>query len=175
MGVYIFEKYIFYFPVMNTVELVFSEFIKSFNHPELPLRLASGCPSDAKGYLTSDDDISLLHENYNKLDTLFPGFEKKEYPDEPSCIYSTMFMGREVNIYATPSEKLANRSVIHRQNELELANYCPKLLAEVCKLKRQGYGTEPAWVKVLGLDGDPYELMLESRLELGIEKENSMS
>lgn len=153
-----------------TVEAVFDTFKKLFEekHPDYKdrFKLASGCPSDAKIDSLSDVDISLLDDNYASLDKLFPSpkFTKTPHETKPSCIYSIEFMGREVNIYATSDPAIANRSVTHRNNELELAKACPILLGMVVELKRTGLGTEKAWARVLHLDGDPYEAMLKSHL-----------
>jgi len=37
----------------------------------------------------------------------------------------------------------------------------PNIRREVIHLKKQGYKTEPAFCKILGLDGDPYDSLIE--------------
>lgn len=166
--------------MVESVETIFAIFKQYFEskHPNYKdkLKLASGCPSDAKLDILSDVDISLLDENYANLDNLFPSpkFTKKIHDTKPSCIYSINYHGREVNIYATSDPNIANRSVTHRNNELELCKHCPILAGIVVQLKRSGLGTEKAWAKVLKLEGDPYEAMLCNNLDKGIELEKKL-
>lgn len=142
-------------PMEMSVEETFKEFSCKF--PQLDLKLASGGLSDVNGL--SDVDISLCTLNYDQLDHVFIGATKYIDDHKPRVIYSFQFHGREVNVYATNDCKLAERALIHRRNELAL-NHFDLLVAQAIILKQSNMGTEPAWARVLQLDGDPYEAML---------------
>lgn len=146
------------------IESVFEEFRKKY--PKLDMKLASGGLADVKGKNTSDVDISLYCSNPEKMIDVFHDakFVKKGKSGK-HVIYSYIYYGREVNVYCTNDLKLANRSLIHRRNELMLNNY-PLLVSQAIYLKLNGNGTEPAWAKVLGLEGDPYEAMLMDIVKL---------
>jgi len=140
-----------------SVEEVFDKFAALY--PDLDLKLASGYPSHEK----SDVDVALLTDRVD----LFEGFTVEHYNGD--IIYSTEFMGREVNVYTTTDPKTAARGVTHRKNELKLAAKYPLLLAEVIKLKANGVKTEPAWIQAMGLVVEcPYEAMLEDLSEVDI-------
>ena len=142
-----------------SVEEVFDKFVTLY--PDLDLDNASGYPSDCSK--RSDVDIALFLPN--RVENLFEGFTVEHYNGD--VIYTTDFMGREVNVYTTTNVKTAARGVTHRKNEIKLAEGRPLLLAEVIKLKCQGIKTEPAWIQAMGLIVKcPYEAMLEDLTEL---------
>lgn len=52
--------------------------------------------------------------------------------------------------------------------EYQLMQEYPMLKESVIELKQQGIKTEPAFCEILGLEGDPYEKLLEFGIEKGI-------
>src|SRR5690348_3222940 len=87
-----------------------------YKYCDLDLHLASGGLPDVNG--KSDVDISLFSENYADLDYIFEDeLESVKHDDvKPRKIYKLSGYSREVNIYATNDQKLANRGVKHREN-----------------------------------------------------------
>ena len=146
------------------IEKVFKKFIKKY--PRLDLKLASGGLADIKGKNTSDVDITFYTEDLTNLSDIFIDALSVLHKNSNVIIYSYKYFGREVNVYCTNDKNLAVRGTTHRRNELML-NKFPLLVSQAIMLKLNGLGTEPAWAKVLQLEGDPYEAMLidEKNLE----------
>lgn len=154
---------------MHSIETVFEAFKALY--PQYDMFLASGIPSDI-GKI-SDVDIAILAYDHNNLSDMFNGFLVDH--GIKWTTYSTIFMGREVNVYATQSTELFCRGIIHRQHESLLARNFPKVLERVIALKRQGAKTEPAWTEVLQLgDVDPYEAMLKLQWKRAQDVENNL-
>lgn len=143
---------------------IFNEIKNMYKDHNLQLELTSGGLCDVNGINTSDVDISLYHENYNNLECIFKNSIKKNYPDENATIYTIKNFPREVNIYATDDIKKVEMEIKHRKNEIKLNKYTT-LLSSAIIFKKLGETTESAWVKVLELDGDPYELMAREDIE----------
>ncbi|KAI9293062.1 hypothetical protein K502DRAFT_343453 [Neoconidiobolus thromboides FSU 785] len=135
--------------------------IKSI-YKEYDLNLVSGGLVDSKG--KSDVDISLYCEAYNTLHHVFKNSTATTYPDEKATIYSISGYDREVNIFATSDINRVNIAIKHRNNELKLNKY-PLLVSAAITLKRLGESTESAWMKVLELNGDPYQIMARDDIE----------
>eukprot|EP00123_Amoebidium_parasiticum_P022993 comp9965_c0_seq1/m.4856 comp9965_c0_seq1/g.4856 ORF comp9965_c0_seq1/g.4856 comp9965_c0_seq1/m.4856 type:complete len:177 (-) comp9965_c0_seq1:155-685(-) len=146
----------------ENIEEVYSKVCDRY--PGWPFRLASGGLPDVKGPGTSDVDISLLTEEFASLENVFVGSTVKRDAKKSRIVYCLPGFSREVNIYATSDPVLAERAVIHRQNELKLSKF-QLLTAMAIAYKTEGLGTEAAWAKALGLTGDPYENLLRSDLE----------
>ena len=127
--------------------------------PGKPL-LASGGLPDVSG--VSDVDVGLHTQDYKNLLAQLPkGTTAKHAPTH--SYYSIPGYAREINIFATPDEVLAHRAANHRAIQLQLRDKFPELTALARKYKAEGLGTEPAWAKVIGLKGDPYEGMLDNK------------
>ncbi|QFF99113.1 DUF4269 domain-containing protein [Psychrobacillus glaciei] len=71
------------------------------------------------------------------------------------------FEGFEFEIFGQPQPVKEQYAYIHMIIENTILNHNPCLKDEVIKLKEQGLKTEPAFCKLLGLEGDPYESLLE--------------
>lgn len=145
------------------VENIYKKFIKKY--PNLDLKLASGGLTDVKGKNTSDVDITYYTNKLNDTSKIFCDALSMKNKNNNVIIYSYKYYGREVNVYCTNNKDLAIRGVTHRRNELMLNKY-PLLVSQAIMLKLEGYGTEPAWAKVLELSGDPYEAMLDKEENL---------
>ena len=149
--------------MVKSIEKVYSEFKAKFPASvRKNFYLASGGLSELKG--PSDVDIVFMVEDYMNLDHLFPNYKKEPREDKKRCYYSTKLSGREVSICAS-NDKAALRSVKHRENELML-NTFPLITACATFLKLDGMKTEPAWAKVLGLEGDAYDAMTMPKSKL---------
>ena len=103
-------------------------------------QLASGGLLDARGL--SDVDIVVIDPNKDETFSVF-GYD------------------REINVKVS-SDHGALRSVKHRELELKLELDYPALAAKAREAKASGLGTEAAWAAVLGLEGCPYEAMLDA-------------
>ena len=145
------------------VENIYKKFIKKY--PNLDLKLASGGLTDVKGKNTSDVDITYYTNKLNDTSKIFCDALSVKNKNNNVIIYSYKYYGREVNVYCTNNKDLAIRGVTHRRNELMLNKY-PLLVSQAIMLKLEGYGTEPAWAKVLELSGEPYEAMLDKEENL---------
>ena len=68
----------------------------------------------------------------------------------------------EIEIYASNIESDKSNGYRHMIIEYKLLKlYGDQFKEEVIKLKREGLKTEPAFAKMLNLNGDPYEKLLE--------------
>lgn len=72
-----------------------------------------------------------------------------------------MYAGFEFELFAQPQPVQEQYAYIHMLIEYLLMKKSPQLREEVLVLKKQGYKTEPAFCKALGLEGDPYKVLIE--------------
>lgn len=129
---------------------------------------ASGGLPDARGF--SDVDISYHTDKPHDLLETLPQGTAAERRDDTHTIYSLPGYPRPVNLYATADPVRAQRALKHRTTELALAEQYPQLAELARKAKAGGLGTEKAWAKVLGAQGDPYEAMLDKDQMLTLAK-----
>jgi hypothetical protein len=125
------------------------------------LHHVSGGLPDVKGL--SDVDVGYVTPDYAKLIDKLPQGTTVKHKDGKS-IYAIPGYARAVGLYATDNADLIERSKAHRDVAYSLAAQHPELVENAIKLKQTGIGTEPAWAKVLGLTGDPYEAMRNRKL-----------
>jgi hypothetical protein len=155
---------------MDTQEAIFEK-LKS----QLPkgAKHSSGGLPDVRG--VSDVDVSLLRKVHNNMLNKFPEGTTLDTNEERS-IYSIPGYDREVNVYVGSDKDRVKRALKHRLNEIYLAKKYPELAVKAATLKKQGLGTEPAWAKVLGLEGDPYEVMLDrKRIKKAMHKQSNLT
>lgn len=120
---------------------------------------ASGGLPDARGL--SDVDIALVRKKHDNLRDKFPeGTTLRTRPDR--TIYSIPGYDRPVEVYVGHNKERVRRSVKHRLNFVRLESKYPQLAEKAAKLKASGMGTEEAWATLLGLEGDQYEVMLDT-------------
>ncbi|MFO1444036.1 DUF4269 domain-containing protein [Bacillus sp. Bva_UNVM-123] len=72
-----------------------------------------------------------------------------------------MFGDFEFELFAQPQPVFKQYAYIHMLIEYHLMKEIPQLREKVIGLKQQGYKTEPAFCIALGLEGDPYEKLIE--------------
>lgn len=145
---------------MESIEEIFED-VRSKVYP-LDIQLASGAPIDSKGPLTSDVDAILILPNHDNVDFGELTIINKERKDDTRTLYHIGGYKRPVEITVS-SDWTKLKSVQHRRVILSLLRF-EKVVAAVYDLKKSGMKTEPAWAKVLKLNGDPYIEMLRSDL-----------
>jgi hypothetical protein len=128
---------------------------------------ASGGLPDARGDL-SDVDMTYYTRYPHGLLRKMPEGTIAERRDPEHTIYTLPGYPREVNLYATMNRARARRAPAHRDTAIALQLQYPELAEAARKLKSGGLGTEKAWAKVLGVEGDPYEEMLNREKMLAL-------
>jgi len=72
-----------------------------------------------------------------------------------------IFEGFKFELFAQPQPTKEQYAYLHMIIEKSILEQYPYIRAEVTKLKKEGFKTEPAFCKVLGIEGeDPYESLL---------------
>lgn len=86
----------------------------------------------------------------------------------PTVICNFTFGDMDFEIFAQPIPVVKQNAYRHMIIEHHLLMTHPHIRDEIIHLKKQGLKTEPAFAKVLGLAGDPYEELLKigRRLDL---------
>lgn len=79
---------------------------------------------------------------------------------DPAIIASFVAMGWEIEIFCQEIATENQWGVRHFRIEKRLLALRPQLRERIVHLKRDGMKTEPAFAKVLGLTGDPFEALL---------------
>jgi len=79
-----------------------------------------------------------------------------------------IFGGFEFELFAQPQSVKEQYAYLHMIIENSLMKQFPNIRAEVTQLKKEGFKTEPAFCEVLGLEGDPYESLLNYGRRMGI-------
>ncbi len=80
---------------------------------------------------------------------------------DPAIIASFCAMGWEIEIFCQEIATEVQWGVRHFRIEERLLALRPQLRERIVDLKRGGMKTEPAFARILGLTGDPYEALLE--------------
>ncbi len=152
---------------LNTIDDIFDHVTSKF--PDLTFELATGGFIDIKGANTTDVDISMFSENYDKLffvlNPIIKVIKVRKEDRRPLMIYSLHGYNRTVNIWATNDQVLSQRSVIHRKNELMLNQFW-KLRQKAIDFFNQGFGSEASWMRAMDQIGDPGKFMLKDEAEL---------
>lgn len=107
-----------------------------------------------------------VQSRYGQLD----GFTLNEFAVQliPTVLCNFTFESMDFEIFAQPIPVVKQNAYRHMIIEHHLLMTYPHIRDEIIHLKKQGLKTEPAFAKVLGLAGDPYEELLKigSRLDL---------
>lgn len=84
------------------------------------------------------------------------------YKEKDILICNFMVDYMEIEIYASSVESYNTNGYRHMLIEYKLLNlYGERFREEVIKLKKEGMKTEPAFAKILNLNGNPYEELLQ--------------
>jgi hypothetical protein len=78
-----------------------------------------------------------------------------------------IYNGFEFEIFGQSIPTKKQNAYLHMIIEHELMETYPQMKQEVLTLKKLGFKTEPAFCKILGLDGDPYEELIKYGKERG--------
>ncbi|WP_059103522.1 DUF4269 domain-containing protein [Shouchella shacheensis] len=80
---------------------------------------------------------------------------------EQSVVKANFFYaGFEFELFAQHKPVVEQYAYLHMMIEKQVLEKMPAMREKVMMLKESGYKTEPAFCKVLGLRGDPYEALL---------------
>lgn len=109
------------------------------------------------------NDFSQFKEKVEALYQNERGFRIKqtEIRGLPVLKANFIFDGFEFELFGQPQPVVEQYAYIHMLIEYHLMKEIPQLREKVLALKQQGYKTEPAFCIALGLDGDPYETLIE--------------
>ncbi|WP_460319723.1 DUF4269 domain-containing protein [Paenibacillus sp. YSY-4.3] len=78
----------------------------------------------------------------------------------PTITANFRFSGFEFELFGQPRPAEQQNAYLHMIVEHHLLTANPHLRAEIIRLKELGMKTEPAFAQVFGLDGDPYDELL---------------
>ena len=114
------------------------------------------------------NDLDKLNKDLNTFFYDFPFYRTEIISQEDNTYLNCTFKLNSftVELYAenTPTEK--QYGYLHMVKEHEILVYFGKVFREeVIKLKKDGYKTEPAFAKLLGLNGNPYEALLQYQIK----------
>ena len=124
---------------------------------------------------TSDLDIICCFENKNfyrdtivKLFKHYELFSIREREEKEETVIAGFFTGGfMIEIFGQNIPCRQQLGYRHMRIEHKLLNkYGEPFRQQIIALKKQGYKTEPAFAKLLGLEGDPYQALLQ--LEPGV-------
>lgn len=69
-------------------------------------------------------------------------------------------------VFAQEKPTVQQNAYLHMVTEYHILQQQPALKQEIIRLKESGMKTEPAFCHVLGLEGDPYEALLEYGIKI---------
>lgn len=125
--------------------------------------------SDLDIIMEVQDFERFKHEIQSRYATL-DGFTLNEFAMKgtPTVLCNFTFKGMDFEIFAQPIPVVKQNAYRHMIIEHHLLMTLPHIRDQVIHLKKQGLKTEPAFAKVLGLAGNPYEELLKigGRLDL---------
>lgn len=121
---------------------------------------------------TSESDIDICCEAYSFSDLAH--LIEKSYKQLPAFSFNCKIIKgksslvarfetchRQIEIFAQQQPVQQQDAYRHMLTEYKLLQkYGASLRTKVLTLKQQGYKTEPAFAKALGLAGDPYQILL---------------
>ncbi|MCD8167407.1 MAG: DUF4269 domain-containing protein [Bacteroides sp.] len=91
----------------------------------------------------------------------YPDFRIRMEADR--VVFNFLLEDMLVEIFATPDDPLSTNGYRHLLAEARILSVLGKeFREEVVRLKREGLKTEPAFARLLGLFGDPYQALLEA-------------
>lgn len=117
-------------------------------------------------------DLDIIMEVFDpnqfekQVKSLYQDKEKFTYKnttirDNPVSKANFYYDGFEFELFGQPQLVTKQYAYLHMVIENFIISHQPILKEKVKSLKMQGYKTEPAFCKVLGLEGDSYERLIE--------------
>ncbi|WP_028891712.1 DUF4269 domain-containing protein [Tenacibaculum sp. 47A_GOM-205m] len=114
-----------------------------------------------------EDIVKVVREKHGKL----PGFEVKtipSYKNLKTTIITLEYKTFPIEIFVQNKPSEEQDSYLHMLIEYQiLLKNNEDFKSEIIALKQQGLKTEPAFAKLLGLEEDPYEALLNYGYEKG--------
>lgn len=137
------------------------------------------CGTVPIGINIEGSDLDVIMEVYDfrkfeqKIRLLFSNKEKFNIRNTvinntPVVIANFFFDGFEFELFGQPQVVKKQYAFLHMVIENYLINNYPTIREQVILLKKQGLKTEPAFCKVLGLEGNPYEELIDFGKQKGI-------
>ncbi|MPM88459.1 hypothetical protein SDC9_135563 [bioreactor metagenome] len=117
---------------------------------------------------SSDLDIVCQVDDFEIFEnTLFDNFSKYKYfriehKEKNITVCNFIVESMEIEIYASNEQSHKTNGYRHMIIEYKLLNlYGEKFRESIIELKKEGIKTEPAFAKLLNLNGNPYEELLK--------------
>jgi hypothetical protein len=117
-------------------------------------------------------DLVAFQKQLQLLYSHLPGFRLASLlvTGVPTVTCNFQFSGFDFELFAQPQPAEQQNAYLHLLVEHHLLTAYPQVRAEIIRLKRSGLKTEPAFARVFGLSGDPYEQLLRLGSEMGVIK-----
>ncbi|WP_277673569.1 DUF4269 domain-containing protein [Piscibacillus halophilus] len=111
-------------------------------------------------------EVHRFEEFKEKIQNLYGSFENfsikiKTIRDQQTIIANFWYEGFEFELFGQSNPVHKQYAYLHMVIEQEILKQNSKLKKDIITLKQNGYKTEPAFCKVLGLSGDSYEALIE--------------
>jgi Domain of unknown function (DUF4269) len=124
-------------------------------------------------------DLDVIMESYNleefeqQLIRLYSRhrdfvLKRRRIRNKPVIKANFTYEGFEFELFAQAQPSDRQYAYLHMIIENHILEKTPSLRMEIINMKKQGIKTEPAFCKVLGLEGDPFERLIEYGKERGI-------
>ncbi|MEH6943220.1 DUF4269 domain-containing protein [Bacillus sp. JJ722] len=94
--------------------------------------------------------------------------KRRTIRNKPVIKANFKYEGFEFELFAQAQPSDRQNAYLHMIIENHILEKTPSLRMEIINMKKQGLKTEPAFCKVLGLEGDPFESLIEYGKEQGI-------
>jgi len=139
------------------------------------------CGTVPIGVDVEGSDLDMIMEAHDvdrykdEIERLYGGLEgfrirEKTVKGVPTVIAGFRYRSFDFEQFAQPvpvEEQDAYRHMLVEHHVLETR---PQIREDIVRLKASGWKTEPAFARVLGLEGDPYDRLLDLGVSLGILK-----
>lgn len=130
------------------------------------------CGTIPLGIDVETSDLDIIMEVYDldkfelKLEELYGGHnhfiqKRRMVRGRPVSKANFVFGGFEFELFGQPQPVRKQYAYLHMLIQYQLLSEQPDLKEKIIGLKQLGYKTEPAFYKVLGLEGDPYDALIQ--------------
>ncbi|WP_019241146.1 MULTISPECIES: DUF4269 domain-containing protein [Bacillus] len=118
-------------------------------------------------------DVKDFHDWKNTITQLYSkqlnfNLKEKIIRNQPTIKANFIYEGFEFELFGQSKAVDHQYAYIHMLIEHEVMLRNPSMREKIIALKKLGYKTEPAFCKLLQLEGDPYESLIEYGREKGI-------